>query len=69
MYSQEDDSDDEAVTSQPQSGAAQNASNAQQPIFAMPAPGSAAPASTVNESTNLNSGGDRVIYTTGITSS
>ncbi|XP_012534426.1 dnaJ homolog subfamily C member 5 isoform X4 [Monomorium pharaonis] len=61
---QEDESDDDAVTSQPQSGTSQNASNVQQPIFAMPAPGSAAPASTVNESTNLNSGGERVIYTT-----
>ncbi|XP_029679197.1 dnaJ homolog subfamily C member 5 isoform X3 [Formica exsecta] len=58
---QEDESDDDAVTAQPQS-ASQNASNIQQPIFAMPAPGSAAP--TVNESTNLNSGGERVIYTT-----
>ncbi|XP_072743983.1 dnaJ homolog subfamily C member 5 isoform X5 [Anoplolepis gracilipes] len=61
---QEDESDDDAVTAQPQSGASQNASNIQQPIFAMPAPGSAAPTSTVNESTNLNSGGERVIYTT-----
>ncbi|XP_025263631.1 dnaJ homolog subfamily C member 5 isoform X2 [Camponotus floridanus] len=61
---QEDESDDDAVTAQPQSGASQNASNIQQPIFAMPAPGSAIPASTVNESTNLNSGGERVIYTT-----
>lgn len=69
VYSQEDESDDDAVTAQPQSGASQNASNIQQPIFAMPAPGSAIPASTVNESTNLNSGGERVIYTTGITSS
>lgn len=68
MHSQEDESDDDAVTAQPQS-ASQNASNIQQPIFAMPAPGSAAPTSTVNESTNLNSGGERVIYTTGITSS
>ncbi|XP_012225371.1 dnaJ homolog subfamily C member 5 isoform X3 [Linepithema humile] len=58
---QEEESDDDAVTAQPQSGASQNA---QQPIFAMPAPGSAVPTSTVNESTNLNSGGDRVIYTT-----
>ncbi|XP_029164733.1 dnaJ homolog subfamily C member 5-like isoform X3 [Nylanderia fulva] len=61
---QEDESDDDAVTAQPQSGTSQNASNIQQPIFAMPAPGSAAPTSTVNESTNLNSGGERVIYTT-----
>ncbi|XP_050465766.1 dnaJ homolog subfamily C member 5-like isoform X2 [Cataglyphis hispanica] len=60
---QEDESDDDAVTAQPQS-ASQNTSNIQQPIFAMPAPGSAAPTSTVNESTNLNSGGERVIYTT-----
>ncbi|XP_039310848.1 dnaJ homolog subfamily C member 5 isoform X3 [Solenopsis invicta] len=63
-FGKEDESDDDAVTSQPQSGASQNASNIQQPIFAMPAPGSAAPATTVNESTNLNSGGERVIYTT-----
>ncbi|XP_018372464.1 PREDICTED: dnaJ homolog subfamily C member 5 isoform X2 [Trachymyrmex cornetzi] len=61
---QEEESDDDAVTAQPQSSASQNASNIQQPIFAMPAPGSAAPTSTANESTNLNSGGDRVIYTT-----
>ncbi|XP_072743980.1 dnaJ homolog subfamily C member 5 isoform X4 [Anoplolepis gracilipes] len=63
-FGKEDESDDDAVTAQPQSGASQNASNIQQPIFAMPAPGSAAPTSTVNESTNLNSGGERVIYTT-----
>jgi hypothetical protein len=69
MHSQEEESDDDAVTAQPQSGAAQNMSSAQQPIFAMPAPGAAIPTSTVNENTNLNSGGDRVIYTTGITSS
>ena len=68
-FGKEDESDEDAVTAQPQSGASQNASNIQQPIFAMPAPGSAAPTSTVNESTNLNSGGERVIYTTGITSS
>ncbi|XP_014467374.1 PREDICTED: dnaJ homolog subfamily C member 5 isoform X3 [Dinoponera quadriceps] len=61
---QEEESDEDAVTAQPQSGASQNASNVQQPIFAMPAPGSAAPTTTVNENTNLNSGGDRVIYTT-----
>ncbi|XP_024878221.1 dnaJ homolog subfamily C member 5-like isoform X2 [Temnothorax curvispinosus] len=61
---QEDESDDDAVTAQPQSGGSQNTSNTQQPIFAMPAPGSAAPTSTANESTNLNSGGERVIYTT-----
>lgn len=69
VLSQEEESDDDAVTAQPQSGASQNVSNTQQPIFAMPAPGSAAPTSTANESTNLNSGGERVIYTTGITSS
>lgn len=71
ILSQEEESDDDAVTAQPQSGASQNTSNIQQPIFAMPAPGSAAaaPTSTANESTNLNSGGERVIYTTGITSS
>ncbi|KAG5322329.1 DNJC5 protein, partial [Pseudoatta argentina] len=68
-FGKEEESDDDAVTAQPQSSASQNASNIQQPIFAMPAPGSAAPTSTANESTNLNSGGDRVIYTTGITSS
>ncbi|KAL0121944.1 hypothetical protein PUN28_007022 [Cardiocondyla obscurior] len=61
---QEEESDEDAVTAQPQGGASQNASSTQQTIFAMPAPGSAAPTSTVNESTNLNSGGDRVIYTT-----
>jgi len=69
ILSQEEESDDDAVTAQPQSGASQNASNIQQPIFAMPAPGPAAPTSTANENTNLNSGGERVIYTTGITSS
>ncbi|XP_018372463.1 PREDICTED: dnaJ homolog subfamily C member 5 isoform X1 [Trachymyrmex cornetzi] len=63
-FGKEEESDDDAVTAQPQSSASQNASNIQQPIFAMPAPGSAAPTSTANESTNLNSGGDRVIYTT-----
>src|SRR5580765_2570700 len=51
-FGKEDESDEDAVTAQPQSGASQNASNIQQPIFAMPAPGSAAPTSTVNESTN-----------------
>lgn len=69
IFLQEEESDDDAVTAQPQSGASQNSCNIQQPIFAMPAPGSAAPTSTANESTNLNSGGERVIYTTGITSS
>ncbi|XP_071629379.1 dnaJ homolog subfamily C member 5 isoform X1 [Temnothorax longispinosus] len=63
-FGKEDESDDDAVTAQPQSGGSQNTSNTQQPIFAMPAPGSAAPTSTANESTNLNSGGERVIYTT-----
>ncbi|KAH0945774.1 hypothetical protein HN011_007546 [Eciton burchellii] len=63
-FNKEEESDDDAVTAQPQSGAAQNMSSAQQPIFAMPAPGAAIPTSTVNENTNLNSGGDRVIYTT-----
>lgn len=70
IISQEEESDDDAVTAQPQSGASHDVSGTQQPIFAMPAPGSAAaPTSTANESTNLNSGGERVIYTTGITSS
>ncbi|KAH0558012.1 hypothetical protein KQX54_013705 [Cotesia glomerata] len=53
-----DDSDEEAVTSQPTSGAAQGA--ASNTVFAMPPP----PSATANESTNLNSGGERVIYTT-----
>ncbi|XP_076664785.1 dnaJ homolog subfamily C member 5 isoform X1 [Andrena cerasifolii] len=55
---QEDESDDEAITAQPQGGP-QNTSTNQQPIFAMPPP----PA-TADENTNLNSGAERVIYTT-----
>ncbi|XP_011343125.1 dnaJ homolog subfamily C member 5 isoform X2 [Ooceraea biroi] len=66
-FNKEEESDDDAVTAQPQSGASQNASSTQQPIFAMPAPGSAVPTSTVNENTNLNSGSERVIYTTAAT--
>ncbi|XP_057340034.1 dnaJ homolog subfamily C member 5-like isoform X2 [Microplitis mediator] len=53
-----DDSDEEAVTSQPTSGAAQG--SASNTVFAMPPP----PSTTANESTNLNSGGERVVYTT-----
>lgn len=55
---QEEESDDEAITAQPQGGPQNNSTN-QQPIFAMPPP----PA-TVDENTNLNSGAERVIYTT-----
>ncbi|XP_033219413.1 dnaJ homolog subfamily C member 5-like isoform X3 [Belonocnema kinseyi] len=55
---QEDESDEEAVTAQPQPGAAQGAPGSQ-PAFAMPPPPSMA-----NENTTLNSGGDRVSYTT-----
>ncbi|XP_057340036.1 dnaJ homolog subfamily C member 5-like isoform X4 [Microplitis mediator] len=55
---QGDDSDEEAVTSQPTSGAAQG--SASNTVFAMPPP----PSTTANESTNLNSGGERVVYTT-----
>ncbi|XP_006622567.2 dnaJ homolog subfamily C member 5-like isoform X1 [Apis laboriosa] len=54
----EEESDDEAITAQPQGGPQNNSTN-QQPIFAMPPP----PA-TVDENTNLNSGAERVIYTT-----
>ncbi|XP_012260257.1 dnaJ homolog subfamily C member 5 isoform X2 [Athalia rosae] len=52
---QEDESDEDAVTAQPQGGAAQGA----QTVFAMPPPPTKA-----NENTTLNSGGERVIYTT-----
>ncbi|XP_043257862.1 dnaJ homolog subfamily C member 5 isoform X1 [Colletes gigas] len=52
----EEESDEEAITAQPQSGP-QN-SSATQPIFAMPPP------PTADENTNLNSGTERVIYTT-----
>ncbi|XP_015598911.1 dnaJ homolog subfamily C member 5 isoform X6 [Cephus cinctus] len=55
---QEDESDEDAVVSQPQGGASQGASGAQ-PVFAMPPP-----PTTANENTTLNSGGERVIYTT-----
>ncbi|XP_063992711.1 dnaJ homolog subfamily C member 5-like isoform X2 [Diachasmimorpha longicaudata] len=57
-FAKDDGSEDEAVTSQPTSGAAQGASS--NTVFAMPPP----PATTANESTNLNSGGQGVIYTT-----
>ncbi|XP_053598204.1 dnaJ homolog subfamily C member 5 isoform X2 [Microplitis demolitor] len=57
-----DDSDEEAVTSQPTSGAAQG--SASNTVFAMPPP----PSTTANESTNLNSGGERVVYTTSMSS-
>lgn len=61
-----EESDDETVTSQPQSGQSQGGAvpQGQQPVIAMPL----LPATTVNENTNLNSGGERAIYTTGITS-
>ncbi|KZC11659.1 Cysteine string protein [Dufourea novaeangliae] len=58
----EDESDEDAITAQPHGGPQSNSTN--QPIFAMPPPPSAA----VNENTNLNSGAERVIYTTGISS-
>nr|XP_012147034.1 PREDICTED: cysteine string protein isoform X4 [Megachile rotundata] len=54
---QEEESDDDAITAQP--GGPTNSSTAQQPIFAMPPP-----PTTADENTNLNSGADRVIYTT-----
>ncbi|XP_054001013.1 dnaJ homolog subfamily C member 5 isoform X3 [Hylaeus anthracinus] len=54
----EDESDEEAITAQPQGGP-QN-SSANQPIFAMPP-------TTIDENTNLNSGTERVVYTTGHT--
>ena len=63
---QEDESDEDAITAQPQGGP-QNNSTSQQPIFAMPPPAMSQSA-TVDENTNLNSGAERVIYTTGITS-
>ncbi|KAI4488132.1 hypothetical protein M0804_004980 [Polistes exclamans] len=62
-FSKEEESDEEPVTVQPQGGASQGATSNLQQVFAMPPPPSSTPA---NESTNLNSGGDRVIYTTGI---
>ncbi|XP_011309245.1 cysteine string protein isoform X1 [Fopius arisanus] len=57
-FGKDDGSEDDTVTNQPTSGAAQGAST--NTVFAMPPP----PASTANESTNLNSGGQGVIYTT-----
>ncbi|KOC70447.1 Cysteine string protein, partial [Habropoda laboriosa] len=56
----EEESDEDAITGQPQPGQ-QNNSASQQPIFAMPPP-----STTIDENTNLNSGAERVIYTTGI---
>ncbi|KAK2582490.1 hypothetical protein KPH14_004792 [Odynerus spinipes] len=58
---QEEESDEEPVTVQPQGGVSQGATSNSQTVFAMPPPPSSAPA---NESTNLNSGAERVIYTT-----
>ncbi|XP_015181596.1 PREDICTED: dnaJ homolog subfamily C member 5-like isoform X1 [Polistes dominula] len=60
-FAKEEESDEEPVTVQPQGAASQGATSNPQQVFAMPPPPSSAPA---NESTNLNSGGDRVIYTT-----
>ncbi|CAK9822024.1 DnaJ homolog subfamily C member 5 homolog [Anthophora retusa] len=54
----EEESDDDAITAQPQGGPQNNSTN-QQPIFAMPPP-----STTIDENTNLNSGAERVIYTT-----
>ncbi|XP_031826171.1 dnaJ homolog subfamily C member 5 isoform X2 [Nomia melanderi] len=54
---QEEESDDDAITAQPQ-GAPQNSSS-NQSIFAMPPPNA-----TADENTNLNSGAEKVIYTT-----
>lgn len=54
-------SDEEAVTTQPQSQAAHNPAN-QNLSFAMPAP-------QADENTILNSGKERVVYTPGISSS
>ncbi|XP_017792831.1 PREDICTED: dnaJ homolog subfamily C member 5 [Habropoda laboriosa] len=54
----EEESDEDAITGQPQPGQ-QNNSASQQPIFAMPPP-----STTIDENTNLNSGAERVIYTT-----
>lgn len=64
---QEEESDDDAITAQPQGGPQNNSTN-QQPIFAMPPPAMSQPITTVDENTNLNRGAERVIYTTGITS-
>ncbi|KOX68999.1 Cysteine string protein [Melipona quadrifasciata] len=66
LTNEEEESDDDAITAQPQGGP-QNNSTSQQPIFAMPPPAMSQSA-TVDENTNLNSGAERVIYTTGITS-
>ncbi|XP_023290283.1 dnaJ homolog subfamily C member 5 isoform X2 [Orussus abietinus] len=60
-YREEDESDEDLVTSQPQGGASQGAQGAQ-PAFAMPPP---PPPTTVNENTTLNSAGERITYTTG----
>ncbi|XP_026672186.1 dnaJ homolog subfamily C member 5 homolog [Ceratina calcarata] len=57
----EEESDEDAITAQPQGGPQNSSTN--QPIFAMPPP-----AAMADENTNLNSGAERVIYTTGITS-
>ncbi|XP_076173240.1 dnaJ homolog subfamily C member 5 isoform X3 [Ptiloglossa arizonensis] len=51
----EEESDEEAITAQPQGGPQNSCTN--QPILAMPP-------LTADESTNLNSGAERVIYTT-----
>ena len=58
----EEESDEDAIIAQPQGGPPNNSNN-QQPIFAMPPP-----PTTADENTNLNSGAERVIYTTGISS-
>ncbi|XP_029040122.1 dnaJ homolog subfamily C member 5 isoform X1 [Osmia lignaria lignaria] len=54
----EEESDEDAIIAQPQGGPPNNSNN-QQPIFAMPPP-----PTTADENTNLNSGAERVIYTT-----
>ncbi|XP_003493599.2 dnaJ homolog subfamily C member 5 isoform X1 [Bombus vosnesenskii] len=59
----EEESDDDAITAQPQGGPQNNSTN-QQPIFAMPPPAMSQPITTVDENTNLNRGAERVIYTT-----
>lgn len=55
----EDESEEEAVTAQPQSGASQGAPGST--VFAMPAPPSSQ-SSFPNEGTNLTSGADRPLY-------
>ncbi|XP_078041698.1 dnaJ homolog subfamily C member 5 isoform X2 [Augochlora pura] len=52
--------DDDCYTCQPQAGQQQQNNTTNQPIFAMPPPSNAA----VDENTNLNSGAEKVIYTT-----